>query len=91
MRVSYAPAFLRVFDKLDPPVKRGVKAVTGKVIDFYQTGSASAGLGIKHLRRDLWEARSGLKIRAVYSLSKSEIRFLVAGTHDDVKRFLKHA
>lgn len=90
MQVHYAPAFLHLFNKLDPPVKAGVKAAVSKVIGLYETGKKSAGLGIKHLRGDLWEARAGLKIRVVYSISEDEIRFLLAGSHDDVKDFLKH-
>lgn len=90
MQVCYAPAFLRLFNKLDSPVKEGVKVTISKVIDLYETGNKSVGLGIKHLRGDLWEARSGLKIRVVYSMSEDEIRFLLAGSHDDVKNFLKH-
>lgn len=91
MQVYYAPAFLRLLNKLAPPVRAGVKTTVSKVIDLCETGRRSVGLGIKHLRGDLWEARSGIKIRVVYSMSEDEIRFLLAGSHDDVKNFLKHA
>lgn len=91
MQVYYAPAFLRLFNKLDPPVRAGVKTTVSKIIDLYGTGNKSVGLGIKHLRGDLWEARSGLNIRVVYSMSGDQIRFLLAGSHNDVKSFLKHA
>ena len=89
MRVSYAPAFLRLLDKLDPSVKESVKQAVGKVIDFYEETGKSGGLGIKRLRGDLWEARAGLRIRVVYSLSGDKLRFILAGNHDDVRSFLR--
>lgn len=90
MQVYYTPAFLRLLKKLDPHMRTGVKAAVSKVIDLYETGQKSVGLGINRLRGDLWEARSGLKIRVVYSLSEDELRFLLAGSHDDLKNFLNH-
>ena len=91
MQVYFAPAFLRTIKRLDPPIKRDVKTTIDKVIDLYESGDKSGGLGIKHLRGDLWEARSGIRIRIVYGLDRNAIRFLLAGSHDDVKNFLKHA
>ena len=90
MRVSYAAAFLRLTAKLDPSVKESVKEAVGKVIDFYEGGKKEPGLGVKRLRRNIWEARAGLQIRVLYSLSGDELRFILAGSHDDVTRFLRH-
>lgn len=88
MRVSFAPAFLKQLRKLDPQVKEGAKDAAGKVMDFYESGNKPPGLGVKRLQRDVWEARAGLKIRILYSLSGDELRFILAGTHDDVRKFL---
>ncbi|MCM2303688.1 MAG: hypothetical protein NDJ72_03245 [Elusimicrobia bacterium] len=88
MRVSFAPAYLKQLKKLDPQVKEDAKEATGKVMDFYEFGNKSPGLGVKRLRGDIWEARAGLKIRILYSLSGDELRFILAGTHDDVRKFL---
>ncbi|OGR91566.1 MAG: hypothetical protein A2V88_12420 [Elusimicrobia bacterium RBG_16_66_12] len=91
MEVSYAPAFLRLLGKLDPQVKEAAKEATARVIDFYLFGHKTHGLGIKRLRTDIWEARAGLRIRILYRLSAQSLHFILAGTHDDVKRFLKKA
>ncbi|MBI2385867.1 MAG: hypothetical protein HYV14_07625 [Elusimicrobia bacterium] len=88
MRVSFAPAYLKQLKKLDPQVKEDAKEATGKVMDFYEFGNKPPGLGVKRLRGDIWEARAGLKIRILYSLSGDELRFILAGTHDDVRKFL---
>lgn len=88
MRISFAPAFLKALDKLDPHVKAGAKEATGKVIDFYELRRKAPGLGVKLLRGRIWEARAGLKIRVLYILKDDELRFVLAGSHDDVRKFL---
>jgi mRNA-degrading endonuclease RelE of RelBE toxin-antitoxin system len=86
--VSFSPAFLRQLGKLDPRVKESVKAAAAKVMDFYDSRAAAPGLGVKRLRSDIWEARAGLRIRILYRLSGDGLRFILAGTHDDVKNYL---
>jgi len=89
MRISYAPAFLRLLKKLDPQGKEAAKDAASRVIDFYESGEKTHGLGIKRLRNDIWEARAGLRIRVLYRLSADSLHFVLAGTHDEVKNFLK--
>lgn len=88
MRVTFAPSFLKHLEKLDPPVKVSAKAAAGKVIDFYEGGVKPTGLGVKRLRGEVWEARAGLHIRVLYLLSGDELHFVLAGTHEDVRRYL---
>lgn len=88
MRVSFAPAFHKQLGKLDPSVKESAKAAAARVIDFYERGMRAPGLGVKRLRGDLWEARAGLRVRVLYLLAGDELRFILAGTHDDAKRYL---
>ncbi len=89
MDISYSPSLLRVFKKLDPHIKDEVKETIGKIIDAYTLGAKTPGLGLKHLRGPIWEARAGIKIRVLYSLSGEKLRFVLAGSHDDVKNYLK--
>lgn len=89
MQVSFAPAFLKQIEKLDPQVRRAAKEAAARVIDFYESAARTPGLGVKRLRGDIWEARSGLRIRVLYRLSGGELRFVLAGGHDDVRRFLR--
>lgn len=88
MRVSFAPAFLKQLGKLDPQVKESAKEAAGKIIDFYERRIKAPGLGVKRLRGDIWEARAGIKIRILYLLSGEDLRFVLAGTHDEVRKFL---
>ena len=88
MRVSFAPAFLKQLEKLDHRVKASAKEAAGKIIDFYELRAKAPGLGVKRLRGDIWEARAGLKIRILYLLKDDGLRFVLAGTHDEVIKFL---
>lgn len=89
LEIYFAPSFERILKKLDPHIKSWVKDATAKVIDFYTADKKSEGLGVKRLRGNIWEARAGLKIRVLYDLAGSRLTFILAGSHDDVKRFLK--
>ena len=90
MDIEYASSFLRIYKKLDKPVKDGVKEATQRIIDYYTTGHKTLGLGIRNLQGDIWEGRSGLQVRVIYWLGSSRIKFVLAGTHKDVRNFLKH-
>jgi mRNA-degrading endonuclease RelE of RelBE toxin-antitoxin system len=91
VRVTFTQAFLKQLGKLDPQVKASAKEAARNVIDFYDRRAKAQGLGVKRLRGDIWEARAGLRIRVLYLLSGDELKFLIAGTHEDVKRFLLRA
>ncbi len=55
----------------------------------FESGRAPAGAGLKKLRFGLWEARAGLQDRIVFAWEDDLVEFLVVGTHDDVRRFLR--
>jgi mRNA-degrading endonuclease RelE of RelBE toxin-antitoxin system len=90
VEIEYASSFLRIYKKLDKPVKDGVKETTEKIIDYYATGQKTLGLGIRNLQGDIWEGRSGLQVRVIYWLGSNRIKFVLAGTHKNVHNFLKH-
>ena len=51
---------------------------------------AHAGLGLRKIHRTgIWEARVGLNLRLVLTLADGGITFVRAGSHDEVKRFLR--
>lgn len=89
MQIEYAPAFLRIIKKLDPYIKEGVKDTVTDIIDYYENGQKTLGLGVRHLKANIWEARCGLKVRVLYKLEKNSLKFILAGSHDDIKNFLK--
>jgi hypothetical protein len=53
--------------------------------------SRHTGLGLRKLNpHPLWEARLGLKMRALFRLEDDHVIFVFLGTHDEVRRFLRN-
>jgi len=49
------------------------------------------GLGVRKLNpHPVWEARVGLKMRAVFRLEDNQVIFVFLGNHDEVERFLRN-
>jgi hypothetical protein len=48
-----------------------------------------AGIGIRRLKRDWFETRTGLHVRPVFQVRKGCITFHFAGDHDEVQRFAR--
>lgn len=59
------------------------------LIDFFETGKKTRGLGLKNLRGDFWEIRVSLKDRIIFVLRDNTVSFVIVGTHDEIRRFLK--
>ena len=89
MEVVFAPAFLRILKKFDSPIKEGVKEAVAAVIDYYETSQKTPGLGLTQLRGTLWEARAGIRWRVLYVVGENRLTFVLAGSHDDVRHFLR--
>ena len=49
----------------------------------------SKGLGLEHLQKDYWEARGSYKQRILFRWRGNYVEFILAGNHDQIKRFLK--
>jgi mRNA-degrading endonuclease YafQ of YafQ-DinJ toxin-antitoxin module len=51
---------------------------------------AHAGLGIRKLHASgIWEARVGLGLRIVFGLEANLLTLVRAGSHDEIRRFLR--
>ena len=71
--------------------KEDVKDAALKLIDVLsQDRQLYQGLGLKRLRSDLWEVRKGIKVRILFRWQGDLVEFVLAGDHDDIKRFLKN-
>ena len=69
--------------------KRRVKKSLAKTVAFFETGDLPQGLGMKPLGRSLWEIRAGLRDRIIFLKKQETIEFLLVGSHDEVRKFLK--
>ena len=70
-----------------------VRVEIGKAIDLLQESLGHphrhAGLGVRKLTKNYFEMRAGLDLRLIFRLEVDAIVFVFAGTHDEVRRFLK--
>ena len=85
---------------IDPDVQRKLLAWPKEqranvVLKLLELGNAfgrpheHAGLGIRKLRADLFECRSGLALRVLFRVSQTELIVRFVGTHDDVQKYLR--
>jgi len=89
MKFYSSPSFLRCFNKLDSLRKQKVSEAIKALIELYNTGLNPKGLGFKRLRKNLWEIRSSLTDRLLFTISDEVITFVVVGNHDEIRRYLK--
>ena len=49
-----------------------------------------SGLGIRRLKKDYFEFRAGRDTRVMFKLEGSTATLVMAGNHDEARRFLKN-
>lgn len=89
MRYYVSPSFERSLRELNSARKDPIKKATQLAVAFFETGKLAHGLGLKLLRGELWEIRASLADRIVFRKAKNIVEFLLVGSHDEIKRFLK--
>ncbi len=91
MRFEFKPSFDRSIKSLSPSEKEEVKSVAADLIDSLAADrQIYKGLGLKRLVGDYWEVRHGIRVRILFRWRHDLAEFVLAGNHDDVKRFLKN-
>ena len=92
MRYLRTAAFKRAYRRLDPARQRRADEALLKLAQTCETGEIPQGLGLKPLQHGIWEARSGIHDRILFRRPTADLlELLLIGTHDEIKRFLKHA
>lgn len=89
MRYEFKPSFDRLLRKLPKDRQQRAQKAVNTLIDFFETGSRTKGLGLKQLRGNFWELRAGLKDRIIFQLELDKVSFLTIGNHDEIRRYLK--
>ncbi len=85
--------YLHSFDKSLLPLRPGdraqVKAAVQRLLEYFGGRPKPIGLGLRKLRRPYWEIRASLDQRVLFMLEGDIASFVVVGSHDGIKRFLK--
>jgi hypothetical protein len=89
MQFLFTASFERSLKRLDSPKRNLIIKTINRFIDFYESGQKPAGLGLKHLKNDYWEIRASIRDRIIFIQHKDSIQFIIAGSHDDIRMFLK--
>ena len=91
MRFEFKLSFERSVKSFPPSEKSEMKEAAAQLIDILSRDrQIHQGLGLKRLRGDFWELRKGIKARILFRWQGDLVEFVLAGNHDDVKRFLKN-
>lgn len=90
MKFEFKNSFDRSIKTLPEEKKQEIKDLCIKLIEVISgEGQLSAGMGLKNIRKNFWEIRKGLKFRILFRWESDYIEFVLAGNHDDIKRYLK--
>jgi len=91
MRYVRTAVFTRAYRGLDGIRQERADSTLLKLADAFEAGQIPSGLGLKPLKHGIWEARSGIHDRILFRREPDDVvELLLIGTHDEIKRFLKH-
>ena len=90
MKLEFKPSFDRSVKTFSNDEKTEIKSLAIQLMDVLSRDTKLyKGIGLKRLKRNFWEVRKGLKTRILFRWDGELIEFILAGNHEDVKRFLK--
>ena len=90
MKYEFKSSFDRSIKSLSPSNKKEIKLLCSHLIDILSgRQDISKGIGLKNLKKDFWEIRKGLRLRILFRWRSEHVEFILSGTHDDIKRFLR--
>ena len=89
MRFAYQPSFLDTTRQLSRPQASKLLKAVEKFQSAIESRQWPDGLGLTHLRGDYFEFRVDIHTRVIYRRSGDMIQYVLYGSHDQVRRFLK--
>ena len=89
MRYAYQPSFLDATRRLSRAHASKLLNAIEKFQDALEGHQWPRGLGITHLRGDYFEFRVDIHMRVIYRRAGDLIQYVLYGSHDQIRRFLK--
>lgn len=87
MIITFTKSFERSLKFVDN--QELVKNTVERLISTLEKNIKPEGLGLKKLRSNIWEVRVTFSLRILFLIVPGELRLLIVGNHDEIKRFLK--
>ena len=85
----FKASFTRQFKKLESRKKKQIIEAIESLKTLFGSGQNPEGLGLKRLSSNIWEIRSTLKDRILFTYENEAIVFVLVGNHDEISRYLK--
>lgn len=89
MRVDLHPRFRKRVAGLSAAGREPIAAALRALTDGFGQPHRHSGLGIRRLRKDLFECRAGLQWRIVFLAEKGVLTAYDLMTHDEIKAWLR--
>ena len=89
MKIDLHPRFRRHVAKLKAADREIIAESLRALADGFGRPHLHAGIGIRRLRKDLFECRAGLHWRIVFFAEKGLLTAYNVMTHDEVKTWLR--
>lgn len=89
MRVDLHPKLQKRLEKFRAAERKQVSASLRALLDGFGQPHLHAGLGIRRLRKNLFECRAGLRWRIVFFAEKGLLTAYDVMTHDELKVWLR--
>ena len=88
-KIVILPSFERSIRRFTSIEKDRLVIALEKFNDFLVTGKISSGLGFKKIRHDIFEFRIDMRLRVIVKDENDTLYMAIAGSHEDIKRYLK--
>lgn len=89
-KIFALPSFERSVRKLSPPSKKKLAKSLEAFNSFLVSGKAPLGFGFKKINHDKYEFRVDIRLRVIVKVEGEAYYLVLAGNHDEVKRYLRH-
>ena len=89
-RILILPSFGRSVKKLTRQNKDNLAESLEDFNSFLLSGEAPAGFGFKKINHNKYEFRVDIRLRVVIKAEGEDYYLVLAGNHDEVKRYLRH-
>lgn len=83
-------SFIKKYNNYDRSIQDLIDKGLRSIYNYIEKGQAPYGLRIKHLGKNIFEARVNIHLRIAYLKSKEITKFFCLGNHDDIKHCLKN-
>ena len=90
MKIDLHPRLRKRVEKLSGADREQIAESLRALSDGFGRPHLHAGIGIRRLRKDLFECRAGLHWRIVFFAEKGLLTAYAVMTHDEVKAWLRN-